>query len=261
MPSGFRFELNIYRTLIFANMKRFTFQGSFGNISYLRRQGKFPVVFIHGFTASAWIWRSMTKYLDPDFDLVYVDLFGHGKSDTPELGGSVADISTLITLQAAAIRELITELDFSSYSVVGSSLGGWISMELAVNYMRPEKAVLIDSAGIMTMEDTKFANGLDDLLKEYSSRKKKAGRILSEMIGKASSADLKMDSSLLGRADFRISVIWGSDDHILDVKYGKELSRILLHSEFNVINGADHTPFRTHPAEVADVINRFLSVQ
>lgn len=239
-------------------MERHYFESSHGRMSYLSREGKLPVLFIHGFTASAYIWRSLPKYLDSRFALIFVDLFGHGKSDAPSGDMASRDAKSMIKMQASAISELMESISIEQYSLVGSSLGGWISLELAVNFRRPSKAVLIDSAGIMTLEDGKYASGLADLMSQYSRARGKTGRMLSAVIRNSSPDSMVMDRSLIEKSDFPVSVIWGSDDHILDPSYGVKLSGMLKNSEFHVIDGADHTPFRTHARQVADLINEFL---
>lgn len=240
-------------------MERLYFQTGVGNMSYLRRNGKSHVVFIHGFTASAYIWRRLAARMSPEFDIVCVDLFGHGRSDIPILDSNNIDIPSLIRLQSTAIFELIENLGFEKYAVVGSSLGGWIAMDLAVNLKRPEKAVLVDTAGTTTINDGKFADGMLELLAGYMKRKRRFGKMLASAIITTRPEQLKMDPSLMSKVDFDVSIIWGENDHILNPKYGKELSKTFKDSEFHMIKNADHTPFTTHPSEVADIINSFLS--
>lgn len=239
-------------------MQRSFFNSSHGRISFLRREGKTPVIFIHGFTASAYIWRSLTRYLDSQLDLTYIDLFGHGKSEMPSLEGVELSPRSMIHLFASSINELIESLGVEKYSVVGSSMGGWIALELASKFRKPEKGVLIDSAGLMTITDGKFAAGFLELLREYRKRKGKAGRLLMEMVQNSDPAELTMEKGIIEAIDFSTCIIWGSADHILDPEYGERISQALHDSEFHLIDGADHVPFRTHPREVAEILNSFL---
>lgn len=242
-------------------MERSFFQSSGGATSFLRRNGEIPVVFIHGFTASAEIWLGMEKHLDRRLDMTCIDLPGHGESVLPVIPG-LENVELkpgmVIHYLATRVNELMDFLGMEEYHVVGSSMGGWVALDLAAKFRKPESAVLIDSAGLMTMADDKFASGFLELLKEYSEGNTGMGKILLSMVRGSKPEELVMEKELLEKIDFRTCVIWGSVDHILDPAYGKKLSEELTDSEFHLIEGADHVPFRTHPAEVAEIINRFI---
>lgn len=244
-----------------SRMIRSTFRSTSGELSYLKREGKHPVLFIHGFTASSLIWKNMTRYLDPDLYLILPDLFGHGSSGLPELNGTSLNTHEIIKLQASALHELLLDLGVNDYSIVGSSLGGWIALELAVRFKHPTKVVLIDSAGVVPLSDSKFSAGFQDLLEEYSKERKGVAEVLKSVMFVSEPDNFVAEQSLLEDANFPVSVIWGEKDHILDISYGVELSKMLHNTQFHVIRGADHTPFRTHPKQVALIINNFLHKQ
>lgn len=239
-------------------MERFYFESDIGKISYLRRKGKKHVLFIHGFTASAYIWRSLPKYFNKSYDLIFVDLPGHGKSDFPSLDLENMTPRSLVRSFASAINDLIDDLSIISYPVVGSSMGGWIALELATQFNNRNSVVLIDSAGIMGVDDSKFTTGFFELLQDYMKRKRKAGKMLLSMVLKSDPSQLMMDPALLDQIDFRTCILWGSEDHILDPEYGRKLNKKIKNSELHIIEGADHVPFRTHPEEVAGIIKKFL---
>lgn len=239
-------------------MKRFSYHSGAGNISYLRREGEIPVVLIHGFTASAYIWRSVVSRMDRSLDITCVDLYGHGKSDMPNLSGVELNPRSVIHFLASSISELMDALGMGSYHVAGSSMGGWIALELATGFRKPETAVLIDSAGLMTVTDRKFATGFFGLLEEYSRKNRRMGRALMSMVQNASPDQLTIDPVILGMVDFPTCVIWGSEDRILDPSYGRKLAGTIPRSEFHLIEGGEHVPFRSHPSEVAGIMNGFI---
>lgn len=243
-------------------MERLFFQSSGGQVSFLRRRGEIPTVFIHGFTASADIWQGMESHIDGILGMICIDLPGHGESRLPTIPGLEEmhlKPGMVIHYLASVVNELIESLRIERYHLVGSSMGGWVALDLSYSFRKPESAVLIDCAGLMSMDDRKFAKGFLELLKEYSDGNSSMGKMLLSMVGSSQPEDFTMDSKLLENADFRTCVIWGSRDHILDPSYGKKLSEKLEESEFHLIEGADHVPFRTHPVEVAEIINSFIS--
>lgn len=240
-------------------VERFSFESSGGRISYLRRKGDYPVLFIHGFTSSSESWEVLNRYLDNSLDLIYVDLFGHGKSGTPAPGEYSPEVQSLIKLQASSLSELVSHLGLKDFAIVGSSLGGWVSMELGVNFRRPVCMVLLDTAGVAPTGDQEFLDGFASLIRDYVESGEGFAEVLMEILKNYNPEEsLMMDGTLPQRADFDVSVIWGEDDPLLNVKYGRKFAGELQRSEFHVIENAGHTPFRSHPMRVAGLINSFV---
>lgn len=234
----------------------FDYKGT--RMSYFRRNGQYPLVLIHGFTASSDIWLPLVEKLDQRFDLVIVDLFGHGSSGMPKIPDGKDDIETIIAFQASAITALIESLGFMDFGLIGSSLGGWVSMELAVRHMTPSGLILIDTAGVVPLSDTDFKVGFSLLLQLYNEQENELTPILNKIISSGDVNSTIMDKSLVSGADFRIVVLWGTEDPVLKIDYGKKFSEELRNSSFTPIPNAGHTPFTTNPEDVARVVNNFF---
>lgn len=237
----------------------FDYQGT--RMAYRRRKGKYPLILIHGFTASSEIWEPLVGKLNDRFDLTMVDLFGHGDSGMPPIQANGADVRTIISFQASAISELIRSFGFSDFGIIGSSLGGWVSMELAVRHKRPSGLVLIDTAGVVPLDDPDFRMGLSLLVQIYNEQENKLTPFLNKLMEKGEVNSTLMERDLLENADFRVSVIWGTEDPVLKVNYGRDFSTGLKNSSFKTINQAGHTPFTTNPLEVAEIVNSFFQQQ
>lgn len=100
-----------------------------------------PLVLIHGFTASTYVWRSVAPLLgDAGFHVIAVDLLGFGFSEKPRW----FDYS--IDSQARMISRFMDRIGIGRAVVVGSSYGGAVAATLALDYgERVEKLVLVNA--------------------------------------------------------------------------------------------------------------------
>lgn len=101
----------------------FTTQGT--KLHYYRSGGfKPPLVLVHGMTDDGLCWSPVAEVLSGDYDVVMVDLRGHGKSDAPKGG---YDLVTMAT----ELSGLIAGLGQENPVVMGHSLGAVTTMTLA----------------------------------------------------------------------------------------------------------------------------------
>jgi pimeloyl-[acyl-carrier protein] methyl ester esterase len=102
------------------------------------------IVMIHGLGASGRIWQAQKDFLQTDFQVVTVDLPGHGKSGWMPV--------TLLEM-AGDIRQILNSIGTSQFSLVASSMGGLVALELY--RMIPQDIMRISLAGSIP----KFAKG------------------------------------------------------------------------------------------------------
>ena len=90
--------------------------------------GKGPaLVLLHGYPQTAQMWRKMTPTFLKEFSVVCPDLRGYGDSDKPRDG---FDKRTM----ARDIAELMRELGFDRYMVVGHDRGARVAHRLALDH-------------------------------------------------------------------------------------------------------------------------------
>ena len=239
-------------------MERLFFDSSFGKISYIRREGKGILLFIHGFTASSDIWKDLIEKMDSRFSIISIDLFGHGGSGLPNLQYNDFSLRKLIRTQSEAIFELLDHLKVKEYSMIASSFGGLISIDLATSFLKPERLVLIDSAGLTPGGDRKFENGFKALMSFYANETSRHLYPIAEIFKSLDRGEQLINPVIARNVDFPICIIWGSEDYIFDPEYGRKFSNLFSRTEFHIIEGAGHTPFTTHQKEVAEIINKFI---
>lgn len=104
-------------------------------------KGSETIIMIHGLGSYAQAWKRNITELSKKYRVIAVDLPGYGKS-------SKAPHSGLMTFYAGVISDFIQQLKLGQVNLAGHSMGGQISMVLALEH--PElvkRLILVDPAG------------------------------------------------------------------------------------------------------------------
>ncbi len=102
------------------------------------------LLFLHGLSLNKKFWESTIEHLSNDYRCIALDLPGHGESRSSVTNGSMS-------AYAAAVREVIEKLNLQNVTMVGHSMGGQISIILALQMPSViSKLVLVCAAGIET---------------------------------------------------------------------------------------------------------------
>lgn len=100
-----------------------------GLVASIRGHGE-PLLLIHGLGSSRGTWRTIIDELSEEYETIAVDLLGHGDSEWP----TPAPKAISAYDHAVLLEPLIEEFGGNgAIHVVGSSMGGWIALELAAN--------------------------------------------------------------------------------------------------------------------------------
>lgn len=118
---------------------------------FYRFTGKgFPIVLLHGFGEDGNVWENQMKYLQDHFQIIIPDLPGSGKS------GLTDDMS--IEGMAAVVKEIITTEKINKLSLIGHSMGGYITLAFAEKYPEMLSSFgLIHSSAFADNEEKKAA--------------------------------------------------------------------------------------------------------
>jgi len=96
-----------------------------GKMAWWERRGDGPtVVLLHGGGCDSTDWLALIGHLPEDHRLLLADFRGHGASDAPEDGFTIADL-------ASDVGVLLDYLGTGKVLVAGHSLGGMVAMALA----------------------------------------------------------------------------------------------------------------------------------
>ena len=115
------------------------------------------LLLLHGLLLDSQVWDPLLPFLSPGRRVVALDLRGHG--------GSSAESAAPLADAVADASALLEQLRLSEVTVVGSSLGALIALELAAE--RPdivERVVALGCLGHGTAVPGAFADGMRDFV-------------------------------------------------------------------------------------------------
>lgn len=227
------------------------------------------LVFLHGWEGSSRSWESNIAELRDKFDCISLDMPGFGVSGEPKNVWGVAEY-------AQFLREFAQVLDLQKFVLIGKSFGGRVAMFFACKW--PEtlsKLVLVAAAGI---ERKSFVTQLRIGMA-------KTGKAVISLFGQNATeslrglfyktANIKKDKSnykwevkklvtntnLSGTAESITTptlVIWGTDDKVLPLSIGKELSAKIKGSTF-LENHGGHNSHQESSKDFNALVTEYLN--
>lgn len=100
------------------------------------------LILIHGFGPhGVWQWRQQIVFFCTDFDIYVPDLVFFGQSTSKSTERSEV-------FQAACVGKLLEMLDVKSYSIVGTSYGGFVAYNMALKFPERVQKLVIASSGV-----------------------------------------------------------------------------------------------------------------
>lgn len=241
----------------------------------LETDGK-PLVLLHGIGMDWRVWQAISRRLAPGTHLYMVDLRGHGESDKPSHGYSLAHY-------AADIEDFFDRLGLVDAAIIGSSLGGMVAVAMEVPPDVLRHRVLVDpplTGGpirdrVMFEEIQRLKHGPVEALTDYlSAWNPGAGRFLMRMMAEMwhATADGVLDDALAHadhffdvdpalRADESPTLLLRADPSRGGVLTESDADRalaLLPHGTCVYIAGSGHAIHATNPVEFAAVVRSFL---
>ena len=244
-----------------------------------------PLVLLHGWSMSAAVFSEVAALLSSDFRLLIPDLPGHGES-SPALQNDLAGIAADLSCWIAAMEK-------APVTLVGWSLGGMLSLEIArQNKLPVDRLVLVSTTPRFTLsDDWQFGLPLSqvhalarDLEQRFEATlgsffslafagenitRERLRMIRTFAVRQSSLPDHDAALSLLNMLaiqDQRKSlyeihqpalVLHGELDQIAPVSAGHYLAEMLPQGSFTEFSGVGHCPFFSQPQVVAARIREF----
>jgi pimeloyl-ACP methyl ester carboxylesterase len=253
------------------------------SLAFTRRGAGDPLVLLHGIGSCRQVWDPVIPALAEHFDVIAVDLPGHGDSEPLP-----SEIEPSPAALAASLVEVLDDLGITTPHVAGNSLGGWVSLELA--QLRPVASLtLLSPAGLWRNKTPMYARLS---LRNIRRGTKHAGRVLSRLVryrlgrilvlgqihGRPSRVDPEyartgiraMGTSVGFDATFKatlalryepglpidapVAVAFGSRDRILLRRQSRHVERLPAGTRIGSLPRCGHVPMPDDPDAVASLI-------
>ena len=255
-----------------------TFQQSFVQIdgckTHLRRGGSGePLLFLHGASGAPAILPFM-ETLSRRFDVLVPEHPGYGLSDEPEWLDNIHDA-------AYFYLDFLEQLELERATLVGSSMGGWMAMEMAIrDTSRIKSLVLVSPAGLAApgvQPADIFLLPPEEVVRRLFHDQQLAEARLAEPLtpesidvslkNRHTTARLAWEPRLhdphlpkwLHRIDVPVLLIWGEHDRILPVQFVDTYRRLLPKAQVAIVKGAGHLPHAEKPEQFCELVTRFAA--
>ena len=224
------------------------------------------IVLIHGFGDAAAGWTPVAADLATEYRVVLLDLPGHRRSAPYGNALSMADVQ-------AGVDAVLLDLE-PPYTLVGNSLGGWVSAHHALAHPdRVERLMLVNTAGLPNDVDkaTLLPTTRDGVREKNrivmgAHTPDVAGPLLDAFI--ALNQDPRLQSLWedldtrpryltddLPDLDVPVALIWGTPDAYFPVEgYLDRLQRLVPDAPLTRLDGCGHAPQYSCPARLAEAV-------
>jgi pimeloyl-ACP methyl ester carboxylesterase len=251
-----------------------------------------PIVLIHGFGANLSTWRFWTDDLSRDHRVIQVDLKGCGRAPSPRDGRYAP------TDHADLIEALVDRLALERVTFIGHSLGGGISLIVAMRLLKRRPAALaklvlvgtaayrqsmprfiglarlplIGALGLRAVPgDWLIGKVLEEItydpstieaaqVENYARPLRRPGVRYALLQTARQIVPTGLDEITNGYAEINVPVllVWGRQDPVIPLEVGRRLAEALPESELVVLDRCGHIPPEERPNESLAAVRRFL---
>lgn len=243
------------------------------------------IVLIHGFLSSTFSFRRLVPLLAKEYRVVAVDLPPFGKS------GKSKDFMYSYKNLASVVIELLETLGIKDFILVGHSMGGQISLNIAK--LRPElvrKMVLLCSSGYLDRAKQRLIlssyipffslvlkrklakqgvmhsllnvvydhSMIDDEMKLGYEEPFYNDEIFTAMTRFIRHREGDLPSTDLQSIDTECLLIWGREDKVVPLSIGERLHRDLKYSELITLEKTGHLLPEERPHHIKEQILQFI---
>jgi 2-hydroxy-6-oxonona-2,4-dienedioate hydrolase len=238
-----------------------------------------PVLLMHGLGGSIESWANNIDELAKGFRVIAVDLPGFGLSDKPKMNYTIRFYSEFVV-------QFLRLLRLDQASIVGSSLGGHIAAEVAINYPSlVKRLVLISPAGALPRSfkgspalwkyvkviDAKSVHQVKRLLAAVDNNKPVSDSYAQMVYQKflvpgakeaflsslAESARAPRLNNRLNKIKAPTLILWGKEDYMIPVKFIDPFVK-MKNCRVVLLENCGHRPHFERPELFNRIVSDFL---
>ena len=244
-----------------------------------------PLIFLHGWGVDSRIWRQQTKFFSQFFQVLTIDLPGHGQSTWQKVP---------LAQMASDLKYILESLRLKHLTIVGSSLGGLFALKLYELFPQNIKRIIFVGSMPKFAKSQDYPYGLDlDQLRKLNrqlqtnypsiiniffhslfTREERESRrfkwlqkfrrndeapikeALAEYLDILEEEDL---TEVLRSIQLPLQFINGKEDYICNRQTVAFLKTLTPRSRFDDFDQCGHFPFLSKPYEFNKILLEFLS--
>jgi pimeloyl-ACP methyl ester carboxylesterase len=231
---------------------------------------KQSLIFIHGSGGDHSLWSLQYAKLHKHYNIVAVDLPGHGHSQ----GSGESDVENYCLW----VRKLLDILDLKDPVLVGHSLGAAITLAFTRNYPQEISGIVAVGGGMkMPVNPSlleflktnpaeaivlicKFSLAKENRPQFFAPLKKNLSRANVDVLHGDLSACNKLNlTEELGKISAPALVICGAEDKMTPPDFSRQIAGGIGGAKLCLIEGAGHMVMMERPKEFNDALNVFAS--
>jgi pimeloyl-ACP methyl ester carboxylesterase len=223
------------------------------------------VLYLHGANAAPAIQPFMEE-LARDFDVLVPEHPGFGGSDEPGWLDNIHDL-------AYFYLGFMERLDLRDTIVIGSSIGGWLALEIAVrNASRIRALSLVAPSGIHVAGLAKgdvFLWPPEERVRKLFFDQGVAERVLTQAAVPQDADEKNLHtlarlydphlSKWLHRIKVPLQIVWGECDRLLAPEHAAEYKKLMPHARVDIVPQCGHLPQSEKPDAYLRLFREFAS--
>jgi pimeloyl-ACP methyl ester carboxylesterase len=230
------------------------------------------MVLLHGGPGDALTWSDYVPGLAKQGRVYAIDLLGFGSSDKP-------DVDYRATVQAQVVHDFLDSQDIRQADLVGVSMGGQIALHVARQWPdRVRRLVVADSAGIIfdaKAPQPPFPQDEQEFRRLMTPKPSSLPSFVVRDIlrtNRASARDFVLQRALrnrnngtdfldgqLQRVKMPVLIIWGEQDLLTPLSWGKALHQQVPQSTLVILQGCGHIALYDCRPQALPQIRDFLT--
>ncbi len=243
-------------------------------VSLMRGGAGAPLLYLHGAGGAPVELPFMTALAD-SFDVIVPEHPGFGGSDEPDWLDNIHDV-------AYFYLDFLDTLDLDGVHLVGSSLGGWVALEIAVRSTARLATLTLGAPAGLYVYGLKsgdiFTWSPEETFRQMFHNPALAEAAIAALPPnvEADDAFLKNRSSLarlgweprlhdphldkwLHRVDVPTKIVWGDDDRVFEAGYADVYAKAIPGATAEILAGCGHLPHVEKADAFVEIVTRHIT--